>query len=79
MPPDTQPSRDRERASGQGQEVKERKEGSHHKERIGNYIVGGEIGRGSFATVYKGYRSVCRVVDSQPLLSLEPSGSLSLG
>ena len=32
--------------------------GGRHKERIGNYIVGAEIGRGSFATVYKGYRSV---------------------
>lgn len=42
--------------------TKERKEehghSKHHKERIGNYIVGIEIGRGSFATVYKGYRSV---------------------
>ena len=32
--------------------------GHGHKERIGNYILGHEIGRGSFATVYKGYRSV---------------------
>ncbi|WVR07941.1 hypothetical protein IAU60_004984 [Kwoniella sp. DSM 27419] len=28
-----------------------------HRERIGNYVVGAEIGRGSFATVFKGYRS----------------------
>jgi serine/threonine-protein kinase ULK/ATG1 len=28
------------------------------RERIGNYVIGKEIGRGSFATVYKGYRSV---------------------
>ncbi|WVQ66178.1 uncharacterized protein L199_004357 [Kwoniella botswanensis] len=32
-----------------------------HKERIGNYVVGNEIGRGSFATVYKGYRSKSKV------------------
>ena len=25
---------------------------------VGNYIVGNEIGRGSFATVYKGYQKV---------------------
>ncbi|RSH93147.1 Serine/threonine-protein kinase [Saitozyma podzolica] len=50
MPPDAaRPS------SGSGH----RKEGSH-KERIGNYVVGAEIGRGSFATVYKGYRSRTR-------------------
>lgn len=36
----------------------------HHRERIGNYVVGAEIGRGSFATVYKGHRSV-----SEPLAS----------
>lgn len=29
-----------------------------HRERIGNYVVGQEIGRGSFATVYLGHRSV---------------------
>ncbi|WWC92685.1 uncharacterized protein L201_007644 [Kwoniella dendrophila CBS 6074] len=40
-----------------------RGESSHrtHKERIGNYVVGNEIGRGSFATVYKGYRSKSKV------------------
>lgn len=27
-------------------------------------MVGAEIGRGSFATVYKGYRSVSVIVDS---------------
>jgi len=32
-----------------------------HRERIGNYVVGAEIGRGSFATVYKGHRSVSAV------------------
>lgn len=32
--------------------------GSGHKDRIGDYHLGGEIGRGSFATVYKGYKSV---------------------
>lgn len=32
---------------------------SHHeKQRIGNYVIGKEIGKGSFATVYKGYRHV---------------------
>ncbi|KAL1412572.1 Serine/threonine-protein kinase [Vanrija albida] len=38
--------------------------GSHstrHRERIGNYVVGVEIGRGSFATVYKGHRSKSKV------------------
>ncbi|ODO11320.1 serine/threonine-protein kinase ATG1 [Cryptococcus amylolentus CBS 6273] len=30
---------------------------SQRKERLGNYVVGTEIGRGSFATVFKGYRS----------------------
>ena len=47
MPPDTAPA------------AVAKKEGhGHHKERIGNYVVGAEIGRGSFATVFKGYRSV---------------------
>ncbi|WVO15011.1 serine/threonine-protein kinase ATG1 [Cryptococcus depauperatus] len=32
-----------------------------HKQRIGNYVMGSEIGRGSFATVYKGYRSKTKV------------------
>ncbi|WVQ95920.1 hypothetical protein IAU59_003019 [Kwoniella sp. CBS 9459] len=32
-----------------------------HKERIGNYVVGAEIGRGSFATVFKGYRSKTKI------------------
>ena len=32
--------------------------GGSGRERIGNYVIGNEIGRGSFATVYKGYRSV---------------------
>ncbi|WRT69818.1 serine/threonine-protein kinase ATG1 [Kwoniella shivajii] len=32
-----------------------------HKERIGNYVVGNEIGRGSFATVFKGYRSKSKI------------------
>ena len=32
----------------------------HHRERIGPYVVDGEIGRGSFATVFKGHRSVSR-------------------
>lgn len=31
-----------------------------HRERIGNYVVGQEIGRGSFATVFLGHRSVSR-------------------
>ncbi len=38
--------------------------GQDKRERIGDYILSGEIGRGSFATVYKGYRSV------RPILSL---------
>jgi serine/threonine protein kinase len=46
------------RREGSGREDK----GHGHKERIGNYILGQEIGRGSFATVYKGYRSVSRRV-----------------
>jgi hypothetical protein len=32
--------------------------GQEKRERIGDYILSNEIGRGSFATVYKGYRSV---------------------
>lgn len=32
--------------------------GSGQKDRVGNYQLGGEIGRGSFATVYKGFKSV---------------------
>jgi hypothetical protein len=46
MPPDT--------ASPSGGPKKD----ASHKERIGNYVMGAEIGRGSFASVYKGYRSV---------------------
>lgn len=30
------------------------------RERIGDYVLGGEIGKGSFAVVYKGYRSKSR-------------------
>jgi len=41
-----------------GKDGEAQSQGGRHKERIGNYIVGAEIGRGSFATVYKGYRSV---------------------
>ncbi|ORX37575.1 hypothetical protein BD324DRAFT_641773 [Kockovaella imperatae] len=33
----------------------------HHRDRIGPYVVDGEIGRGSFATVFKGHRSKSRV------------------
>ncbi|KAK8849798.1 hypothetical protein IAR55_005134 [Kwoniella newhampshirensis] len=50
--------RDRDRDGGGGGGVHSSSSSSrHHKERIGNYVVGAEIGRGSFATVYKGYRS----------------------
>ena len=54
MPPDSQPPLPLPSTSA----VKKDGYGHHHKERIGNYLVGPEIGRGSFATVYKGYRSV---------------------
>ncbi|WWD20429.1 serine/threonine-protein kinase ATG1 [Kwoniella shandongensis] len=51
QPPRGDKERDRERETGHSSSSR------HHKERIGNYVVGAEIGRGSFATVYKGYRS----------------------
>ncbi|KAK4686792.1 serine/threonine-protein kinase ULK2, partial [Tremellales sp. Uapishka_1] len=38
-----------------------KREGHAHRERIGNYVIGGEVGHGSFATVYQGYRSKTRV------------------
>lgn len=54
--------RDRDREREKDKESRDRKEKdiSNHnpKDRIGNYIMGAEIGRGSFATVYKAYRSV---------------------
>jgi hypothetical protein len=52
MPPDSQ------QPASPSSAAKKDGHGHHHKERIGNYVVGAEIGRGSFATVYKGYRSV---------------------
>ncbi|CAD6573780.1 MAG: Serine/threonine-protein kinase, partial [Tremellales sp. Tagirdzhanova-0007] len=55
MPPDSQPP-----PLPSTSAVKKDGHSHHHKERIGNYLVGVEIGRGSFATVYKGYRSKTR-------------------
>ncbi len=55
MPPDTQHT---PASTGSAKKEKDGTGHGHHKERIGNYVVGAEIGRGSFATVYKGYRSV---------------------
>ena len=42
--------------------------GSGHKDRIGDYHLGGEIGRGSFATVYKGYKSVSTYTSSATVI-----------
>lgn len=50
-------------SNAQGSREKESGHHRSHKERIGNYVVGAEIGRGSFATVYKGYRSVSVIGD----------------
>lgn len=72
MPTSTDPSRDPSRGRDRDPSTTSRDRGkdtssgsgggsgtgSGGKERIGNYVMGGEIGRGSFATVYKGYRSV---------------------
>lgn len=45
----------------EGEAARKKQGDSHrhreHRERIGNYVVGQEIGRGSFATVYLGHRS----------------------
>ncbi|BEJ11706.1 hypothetical protein CspHIS471_0201660 [Cutaneotrichosporon sp. HIS471] len=45
----------------EGEAVRKKEGDGHrhreHRERIGNYVVGQEIGRGSFATVYLGHRS----------------------
>lgn len=57
-------------AEGQSSTPRKESSGGHReKERIGNYVVGAEIGRGSFATVYKGYRSVSES-DLHPIPSL---------
>lgn len=45
-------------AKGDGEDADGSRDGGGGRERIGNYVIGKEIGRGSFATVYKGYRSV---------------------
>jgi hypothetical protein len=64
MPPDAmnQPSqpRDRERERVEKERNTPQAGGgsSSSQQRIGNYLLDGEIGRGSFATVYKGYKSV---------------------
>lgn len=42
--PESQQGRDEEPASSR-----------ERLERVGNYVIGKEIGRGSFATVYKGH------------------------
>ena len=59
MPPEMQPQPSSGKKDKEGHEHGGHRH--HHRERIGNYILGSEIGRGSFATVYKGYRSVSRV------------------
>jgi hypothetical protein len=52
--------RDREKSSKAEQAVASGSSSS--SQRVGNYRLDGEIGRGSFATVYMGYKAV-----SQPL------------
>lgn len=60
MPPEAQ-------QAGSSASTTKKEHSSHgHKDRIGNYHVGAEIGRGSFATVYKGYRSVCHNLFTPP-------------
>jgi hypothetical protein len=51
-------TKSRERRRDAGETSSSGGGGSSGRERIGNYVIGNEIGRGSFATVYKGYRSV---------------------
>ena len=69
MPPDmgTQPGQTRERVDKEREKDKDRSSkqaeqasgSSSSSLRVGNYRLDGEIGRGSFATVYLGYKSVC--------------------
>ncbi|ORY34580.1 hypothetical protein BCR39DRAFT_116114 [Naematelia encephala] len=56
MPPDTQSEREQS-----GERSKEKKHPHGNKGRVGNYVLGEEIGSGSFATVYKGHRSKSKV------------------
>ena len=58
-----------ERRSTSGREGK-RREGEAEEDRIGPYIIGEEVGRGSFATVFKGARYVR---PSTPCLSQQNS------
>jgi hypothetical protein len=70
MPPDmgTQPGQTRERVDKEKEKEKEKDRSSKQVDqasgssssslRVGNYRLDGEIGRGSFATVYLGYKSV---------------------
>jgi hypothetical protein len=53
---------------GQEGREKERERATNHaKNRVGQYILGTEIGKGSFATVYKGYIQVsCTDVGKEP-------------
>jgi hypothetical protein len=72
MPPDmgTQPTqaRERERSDKDREREKSSKQAeqavasgsSSSSQRVGNYRLDAEIGRGSFATVYLGYKSVSR-------------------
>jgi hypothetical protein len=68
MPPDmaTQPSQARERSDRDREREREKERSSKpagpvsssNPQRVGNYRLDAEIGRGSFATVYLGYKSV---------------------
>lgn len=64
MPPDmaTQPGvsrqNEKDRQDKDGDSAPKRSESSSGRKRLGNYTMHEEIGRGSFATVYKGYETV---------------------
>ena len=85
MPPDmgTQPSqaRERERSEKDTERAKSSKvaepavasSSGSTSQRVGNYRLDGEIGRGSFATVYLGYKSVGRSVERLYIADLFPS------
>ncbi|EIW71440.1 hypothetical protein TREMEDRAFT_67767 [Tremella mesenterica DSM 1558] len=75
MPPDTQArggsSKDRDR----GDKERHHHHHRHFKDKVGEYHIGAEIGKGSFATVYKGYHMktkqpfAIKAVDRQKLHS----------
>jgi hypothetical protein len=71
MPPDMGvqpgPSRDKERdkTDKKDENAPERSTSSSGRKRLGNYTMHEEIGRGSFATVYKGYRTVSTLIPTQ--------------